>query len=174
MNAQQEEFRVRLKEVIRICEDSGIVLLPYCVVRTCEEQARLYRKSRTTEEIRRKIQSLRDRGMPFLADILDGVGPQAGTLGRHVTNAGPGESWHQYGLAADCVPLDNGKAMWDDDRPQWVTYGAAVRTAGLRWAGDWTTSREFPHCQLPVGNNPIAELKRPEIIQRAIREAAAI
>jgi peptidoglycan LD-endopeptidase CwlK len=33
--------------------------------------------------------------------------------GKKVTNAKAGESWHNFGLAFDVVPLVNGKAVWD-------------------------------------------------------------
>ena len=36
--------------------------------------------------------------------------------GRIVTNAKPGQSWHNYKLAFDFVPIQNGKAMWNDAR----------------------------------------------------------
>jgi peptidoglycan LD-endopeptidase CwlK len=36
--------------------------------------------------------------------------------GRIVTNARPGQSWHQHKLAFDFVPIQNGKAMWNDSR----------------------------------------------------------
>lgn len=36
--------------------------------------------------------------------------------GRIVTNARGGQSWHNYRLAFDFVPVVNGKAMWNDAR----------------------------------------------------------
>ena len=169
-----EEFRIRLREVIRLCEDGGIVVLPYCVMRTCEEQARLYRRSRTMEVIRRKIQSLRDKNYPFLADVLERVGPQKGELGKHVTKAAPGESWHNYSLAADCVPVVDGKAKWEDSCSEWVTFGRAARVAGLSWAGEWTSFREYPHIQLSSFPNPLSEIKSPAAVEDALKAAGAL
>ena len=41
--------------------------------------------------------------------------------GDIVTNAKAGESWHNFGLASDDVPLVNGKAVWDS--PFWNRIG---------------------------------------------------
>ena len=41
--------------------------------------------------------------------------------GDIVTNAKAGESWHNFGLAFDVVPLVNGKAIWDS--PFWNRIG---------------------------------------------------
>jgi peptidoglycan L-alanyl-D-glutamate endopeptidase CwlK len=71
------------------------------------------------------------------------------TAGPRVTNAKPGSSAHNYGLAMDVVPLRAGKAIWDAKAPEWQVYGEEVRRVGLEWAGDWTRFREFPHCQVP-------------------------
>jgi peptidoglycan L-alanyl-D-glutamate endopeptidase CwlK len=36
--------------------------------------------------------------------------------GRIVTHAKPGQSWHNFRLAFDFVPIKGGKAMWNDAR----------------------------------------------------------
>jgi len=36
--------------------------------------------------------------------------------GRIVTHAKPGQSWHNFRLAFDFVPIKGGKAMWNDSR----------------------------------------------------------
>lgn len=168
------DFRLRVQETLRICEGDNLHMLPYCTLRTCEEQARLFRKTRTLQEIRQKQQSLRDRKLPFLADVLDVVGPQAGELGRHVTKAGPGESWHNYGLAVDCVPLKDGKAVWEESAPEWKTYGEAARIAGLQWAGTWQDFREMPHIQSLPFPNPITHYKDPAKIKEMLLLAGSL
>lgn len=83
--------------------------------------------------------------------------------GKIVTNAKPGQSWHQWGRAIDFVPRRNGKTLiWGtrgngldqdpsddatDDLELWQRCAACFKMAGLEWAGDWTRFREFPHVQ---------------------------
>ncbi|MCF8373941.1 MAG: M15 family metallopeptidase [Bacteroidales bacterium] len=152
--------------VIKRCKDSSFDLLIYCTLRSLQEQAKLYRQSRPISEINVKIEKFRNRGFNFLADILVEVGPCSGP---HVTNAGPGESWHNYAEAWDAVPMVNGKPAWNymDAKEQWDAYGEAVRQIGMEWAGDWTSFREFPHAQLRSGGNPLKTLT-PDQIQEIL------
>lgn len=69
--------------------------------------------------------------------------------GRKVTNAQAGQSAHNYGLALDFVPLENGKPAWADSHPAWRKAGNLAVAHGLEWAGNWTTFREYPHIQVP-------------------------
>jgi len=155
LNELHEEFRLRLREALRICAAEGVVMAPYCGRRDCAEQARIYRRSRTLAQITAKIAQLRAAGFPELARALEAVGPQTGVVGQHATNAAPGESWHQYLVAVDCVPLVDGKAIWGANEPEWKVYGEAVRYVGLEWAGDWVSFKEYPHCQLGNNKNPL-------------------
>ena len=109
------EMGEKTRHVVELCAERGVDLLVYCTLRTLQEQAILFRKTRTRWAIEQKMMKLQERGFPFLAEVLEGVGPQDGPLGRHVTNAGPGESWHNYARAFDAVPLVDGKAGWDTD-----------------------------------------------------------
>lgn len=77
------------------------------------EQAKLWRQSRSIEEILAAIDELRSVGAPFLAHCLESVGPQHGDP---VTNAPPGYSWHQWGEAVDCFWLLGGKAEWSSTK----------------------------------------------------------
>lgn len=71
--------------------------------------------------------------------------------GNRVTNAGPGDSFHNYGLAFDVVPLRNGKPVWgtatDADQDLWERVGEIGESVGLEWAGRWKTFREYAHFQ---------------------------
>ena len=80
--------------------------------------------------------------------------------GAIVTDAPAGSSAHNYGLAFDACPMNNGKPVWSDVDPLWATYGALALACGLDWAGAaGFPFREFPHCQMPnwraFTNNPI-------------------
>jgi peptidoglycan L-alanyl-D-glutamate endopeptidase CwlK len=65
------------------------------------------------------------------------------TPGKRVTNAKPGESWHNFGLAFDVVPLINGKAVWDS--PFWERIGALGKQVDLVWGGDFRSFKDRPH-----------------------------
>lgn len=68
--------------------------------------------------------------------------------GAVVTKAEPGFSFHQFRVAFDFVPIVNGKAQWNDLR-SFKLCGEIAKEIGLTWAGDWTTFKEYGHCQLP-------------------------
>jgi len=136
---------------VKFAAANGLDVLIYCTHRSYEEQARLYRRGRSLKTIKQKAGEL-DRlySRPDLADILIGVGAQHG---RRVTNAAPGQSFHNYKLAFDGVPLREGKPVWgakrQEDRDLWLQYGKAGKLAGLEWAGDWRRFKEYPHMQAP-------------------------
>lgn len=75
--------------------------------------------------------------------------------GKIVTNAKPGQSWHNWGCALDVVPLRSGKPVWgttnDADLALWKEVGRLGKSAGLEWAGEWKRFREFPHFQYTGG-----------------------
>ena len=74
------------------------------------------------------------------------------------SKARPGESWHQYGLAADAVPVMEGKLAWNTHDPvtkkllpEWIAYGEVAKECGLEWAGEWKSFVEFDHTQFSGG-----------------------
>jgi peptidoglycan L-alanyl-D-glutamate endopeptidase CwlK len=138
--------KAKAENLQEVCECTTLI---YCTVRSAEKQARLWRQSRSLLEIMGKCQKFRERELGFLADVLENVGPQ---YGRHVTNACCGESYHQYGLAFDVVPLIHGKCDWKDN---WAQIGVATAKVGLEWGGSWTRFVDYPHCQDALGGNPL-------------------
>lgn len=137
--------RVKCRQFVELCKQEGIEVLIYCTARSPEEQSILYRQSRTLNKIKEKAKELSDvYGRSDLAKILLGVGPQNGP---HVTNAGPGQSLHNYGLAFDGCPIIHGKPVWDIESNLWEIYGGVADQVGLTWAGNWKSFKEFPHCQ---------------------------
>jgi peptidoglycan L-alanyl-D-glutamate endopeptidase CwlK len=74
--------------------------------------------------------------------------------GSSVTNARAFQSYHQFGLAADCAFLRDGKLVISEKDP-WTMrgyrlYGEVAEAAGLRWGGRWTMM-DFGHAELRVG-----------------------
>jgi len=72
------------------------------------------------------------------------------TPGKKVTNAKPGQSWHNWRVAFDFVPVVNGKAQWNDLK-SFEKCGLIAESLGLEWAGRWTRFRELAHCQYTGG-----------------------
>ena len=66
--------------------------------------------------------------------------------GKIVTNAKPGQSFHNHRIAIDVVPLVNGKPQWTG--PIWQTIGAIGKSVGFEWAGEWKSFKEMAHFQL--------------------------
>ena len=76
------------------------------------------------------------------------------TKGNRVTNAKGGQSFHNYRVALDVVPLRNGKAVWNTsgaDGQLWKKIGTIGKSCGFEWAGDWQTFKEYPHFQYTAG-----------------------
>lgn len=70
--------------------------------------------------------------------------------GRRVTNARPGESFHNWRCAFDFAPLVNGKPRWDD-LDLFRRCGEIAESVGLEWAGRWHSNPELAHCQYTGG-----------------------
>ena len=79
------------------------------------------------------------------------------TPGAVVTKARPGDSYHQYGLAFDVVPLAYEHLPdWNPSGPHWAMIGTIGESLGLTWGGRWQ-SPDFPHFELKAA--PLDELK---------------
>lgn len=74
--------------------------------------------------------------------------------GTIVTRAKPGQSYHNWRVALDIVPLRHGKPVWATTGEQgalWEKIGALGESVGLEWAGRWRRFREWPHFQFTGG-----------------------
>lgn len=78
--------------------------------------------------------------------------------GRVVTNARGGDSFHQYRVAYDVVPVRDGKLVWDVEDAVWQEVGRIGEECGLEWAGNWAQFREYPHFQY-TGGLTLADFK---------------
>lgn len=72
-----------------------------------------------------------------------------------VTNALPGHSNHNYGLAIDFVLSMSGydmKADYDKDGlADWMEVVAIAKTLGFEWGGDWKSFVDNPHFEMTFG-----------------------
>ncbi|WP_077623853.1 peptidoglycan-binding protein [Sediminibacillus massiliensis] len=82
------------------------------------------------------------------------------TPGNIVTNARPGTSYHNYGLAVDyfLVSSDGSKALWTVNN-KWKRVAAIGKSLGFEWGGDWTSFKDYPHLQM-TGGLSISQLQR--------------
>lgn len=81
-------------------------------------------------------------------------------FGAQVTRAAAFESWHQYGLAADCAFIRDGRIVIDE-RDAWAAkgyalYGEVAASVGLTWGGGWRSIKDYGHVEMP----------RPGILKR--------
>lgn len=90
--------------------------------------------------------------------------------GTRVTNARPGESYHNWRVAFDVVPLRAGKPVWGvggQDAILWERVGKIGESVGLEWAGRWTRFREFAHFQF-TGGLRIADFQDGKHINKGV------
>ena len=103
-------------------------------LRTFQEQANIYAQGRTK--------------------LYDAKGNKLGI----VTNAKPGQSLHNYGLAIDIVLIADGKMSYadtidfdKDGKPDWMEVINIFKANGWEWGGDWKSIKDKPHVQKTFG-----------------------
>lgn len=132
-------------EMVKRAYQEGIFVQISAGYRSMEEQAKLYGQGR-------------------LGYIYDGKNYSDLSKPR-VTNAMPGQSYHNYGLAIDYfIVSDDGKnAIWTVDA-KWRRVAAIGKSLGFAWGGDWSNFKDYPHLdmtggltysQLKAGTKPI-------------------
>lgn len=70
--------------------------------------------------------------------------------GKIVTKAKAGQSFHNWRVAFDFVPLLNGKPNWNDTA-LFTRCGEIGESVGLEWAGRWVRFKELAHFQYTGG-----------------------
>lgn len=91
------------------------------------------------------------------------------TPGKIVTNARPGQSMHNYGLAVDyfLTNKDGTKALWTVNA-DWRRVAAIAKSLGFEWGGDWRGFVDYPHLQM-TGGLTLSQLqagRRPNLVSR--------
>jgi hypothetical protein len=158
------EFRTKLETLINECKNRGFIMVPYFGIRTPFEQGKLWRQSRTSQEIKAKIAILKEQGADFLAFCIESVGPCNGPL---VTKAIPGLSWHQFGEACDCMWSVNGRAEWSTKKlvngiNGYIEYAKIASSQSLDAGGLWP-AKDWPHVQLRKASSPLKIMSLSEI-----------
>lgn len=91
------------------------------------------------------------------------------TPGEIVTNAKPGQSFHNYGMAFDVVPMVSGRPDWKS--PHWQLIGQLGESVGLNWGGRWRRP-DRPHFEFPISLTSLQQLKTGTL-QQISRPATA-
>lgn len=120
------------EELIRRCWKENVFIVFTDGLRTLENQAVIYGKGRSSFIYR---------------------GKQYGDLkAKKVSNAKPGTSFHNYGLALDFLTCDGyGKNIDWIVGPKWRRAAAIAKELGFTWGGDWASFRDYPHIQYDGG-----------------------
>ena len=150
------DFRAKVELLLSSCEESGYPMRQFFTLRSPFEQGKLWRQSRTRQQIEDKVSELKNNGASFLAHCIESIGPQNG---RHVTNAIPGLSWHQWGEAVDCFWLVDNGAEWSterliDGKNGYSNYAEIADSMGLNAGGLWRSFQDWPHVQFRSESNP--------------------
>ena len=161
------EFKSQVEQLLSECDSSGYPMRQFFTLRNPFEQGKLWRQSRYRDQVEQKITELRNKGADFLAHCIESVGPQNG---RHVTNAIPGLSWHQWGEAIDCFWLVDGNAEWSTRKKingvnGYANYATIAKEMGLTAGGFWSSFKDWPHVQLRKESNPGRVFSLEEINQ---------
>ena len=72
-----------------------------------------------------------------------------GNPGPKVTNAQPGKSWHNFGLAWDIGIFRAGDYL--EDGPEYTQASKHAILPGIEWGGNWKKFVDKPHYQTPFG-----------------------
>ncbi|MCY8937324.1 M15 family metallopeptidase [Peribacillus frigoritolerans] len=118
-------------EMIELAYNEGIYVQISAGYRSLEEQANLFGQGR--------VYSYNGKNYSNLAKPI-------------VTNAKPGQSYHNYGLAIDFfIVSDDGKrAIWTVDS-KWQRVAAIGKDLGFKWGGDWSSFKDYPHLEMTGG-----------------------
>lgn len=123
-------------------------------------------QNKTSRDLGTLLPKVRARVVAFMAAYTKATGldllcyctqrstfDQQAAFNSGASKAKPGESWHQWGCAADIVPLIGGKPLWtvfDKKKimlPEWEAYGKIATDCDLEWAGNWKSFKEYNHVQ---------------------------
>lgn len=69
--------------------------------------------------------------------------------GPRVTNARPGSSWHNFGVAYDLTLFSGKNPVWES--PKYARAGEIGEELGLRWGGRFKSLVDRPHFERPLG-----------------------
>ncbi|MGG0657451.1 M15 family metallopeptidase [Rummeliibacillus pycnus] len=139
VGAINANVRRRMEIIIKLCHKRGICVIFTQGMRSMENQAKLYGQGRSN----------------YHYNGVDYSQPS----NPIVTNANPGKSVHNYGLAIDFAIVNESKEIiWDTKAdfnqngiPDWIEVVTEAKKLGFNWGGDWKTFQDFSHLEW-IGN----------------------
>ncbi len=128
------QFRKYVEQFVRECSKQGISVWVYSTLRSKNLQLALYAQGRESLDV---VNSLREKAN--LAPIDENDNKYIVTRLK--------VSAHNYGLAADFVPVVDGKPQWYNDE-LWLRCGCIALNIGMEWGGLWKGLVDKPHIQM--------------------------
>ena len=127
-----KEVHIRAEELVKRCWAEDVFIVFTSGLRTNEEQAVLYGKGRSN----------------YIYNGKQYANPNE----KIVTNAKPGDSMHNYGLALDFVTCDGfGNKINYTVGPKWRRAAEIAKELGFNWGGDWKSFVDYPHIEYSNG-----------------------
>lgn len=170
-----DEFAVLVKQLLHNCQERGIAMVPYQMLRTPQLQAHYWKRGRTQKEAAEAIRLLKSNQAFFLAHCVEVANTQHTNI---VTDALPGCSWHQWGEAIDCYWLLDEMKVWDlhtrdsNGLNGYGVYAEEAKKLGLEAGYYWTKLADAVHVQLRAAASPL-ELYTLTEINRVMEETFA-
>ena len=139
------KFRLKLLFVMEQLDQKGISYEIFSCLRDPQEQAELWMKSRSEQEIRGAIDKLTKQGAPWLSNLVRATHRP---YGRWETNNLPGLSWHQWGEAVSIRVLsESGRVIWNPNNEGYRALADLTRMVNLT-SGFFWKRRDVVHVQL--------------------------
>ncbi len=92
-------------------------------------------------------EALWQKGRDALGNVVD--------RSQVVTDAAPGHSYHNFGLAVDVAPFDDSIPDWNLNHPVWKRIEAVGVSLGMTAGAEFRTFPDWPHFQL-TGTLPVS------------------
>lgn len=147
LDGLQADFRSKIEILItQLCKQNQYTFRITYALRTPLEQARLWRQGRNRNLIESRINDLEALGCDYMAECLHIVGPQTGK--STVTNALPGQSWHQWGEAADFAAYDGAKYLKDGNHEAYDLLALKAQNLSLTNGKTWGDAGHIQYSKL--------------------------
>jgi len=128
------QFRRYVEKFVMECSKEGISVWIYSTYRSRAVQKALYAQGREPLEVvnllrqEAKLEPIDERKNRYVVTKL-------------IVSA------HNYGFAADFVPVVDGKPQWYNDE-LWLRCGCIALNLGMEWGGLWKGFVDKPHIQM--------------------------